>query len=232
MARSKHTRPQSIIAADRVRDPSGKRGKDDLSGQRILARMFKELGLLTDLSKQPAEIESRCKLPRIRVTRPRNGFIHPANKTQIQSVLRYFGELSWYGVNEICLVQSQLPQDADKLLLGGLSVPGKVLLYEQPKPPWFLSGKLPADQLRLIESAGGTVEVSSDGARCKINWTEDELANFMLFEVLMHEIGHHIVQHFKGKREAQVLRKKDHEALAETFARRCREEYLRGSVRE
>lgn len=175
-----------------------------------------------------AASERSVELPRIKIQRARSGFIHPAGKAQIRSVLLHFGELTWYGVQEICLVQSQVPPEPDKLLFGGLSVPGKVLLYEQPKPPWFLTGKLPQDQLRLIEGAGGIVDVSSDGARCKISWEGDALKNFMLFEVLMHEIGHHIIQQFKGKREAQVLRKKDHEALAEAFARRCREAYLHG----
>lgn len=235
MARSKHTRPKSIIAADRTREPDGKRDDRDLSGERKLLRVLKELGLhnepnLNNCEKsalRPNEVDG---LPRIRMQRPRSGFIHPARREDIRSILLYFGELSWYGVREICLAQSQASQEHDKLLFGGLSVPGKLLLYEQPKPPWFLSGKLPDDQLEAIKSAGGTVEVSSDGSRCKINWTDEALRDFMLFEVLMHEIGHHIIQHFKGKREAQVLRTKDHEASAHTFARRCREEYLQWRV--
>jgi Zn-dependent peptidase ImmA (M78 family) len=47
----------------------------------------------------------------------------------------------------------------------------------------------------------------------------------MLFDVLMHEVGHHVIQQYKGKRPARVARTKDHEALAERFAARCRELY-------
>lgn len=227
MARTKHTRPKSIIAADRIRKPDGKRSDHDLSCERNLIRALKKLGFETEIDSPNSNLDSAPNhLPRIKVQKARRGFIHPASKEDVRDVLLHFGELAWYGVEEISLSQCQVSSDADKLLLGGLSMPGKVILYEQPKPPWYLAGKLPTDQLKIIEAAGGTVDVSSDGARCKIDWTDDALRDFMLFEVLMHEIGHHIVQHFKGKREAQVLRKKDHEALAESFARSCRESYF------
>jgi hypothetical protein len=40
--------------------------------------------------------------------------------------------------------------------------------------------------------------------------------------VLMHEVGHHLIQQYKGKRRARVARTRDHEAFADGFARRCR----------
>jgi Zn-dependent peptidase ImmA (M78 family) len=48
----------------------------------------------------------------------------------------------------------------------------------------------------------------------------------MLFDVLMHEVGHHLIQHHKGKRQARVARTRDHEAFADAFARRWREVWL------
>lgn len=169
--------------------------------------------------------EQLTRLPRISVATSRKGFFHPASKSAIKQVLLYFGDLSVYGIREISLVQRHNTA-ADKLLFGALSIPGKILLYEQPELPWHLSGKLPRQQLDLITEAGATVEFSSDESRCKIEWPSDTLPDFMLFEVLMHEIGHHVIQQFKGKRQGQVLRTKDHEAVATQFARRCRLEYF------
>jgi hypothetical protein len=40
----------------------------------------------------------------------------------------------------------------------------------------------------------------------------------MLFDVLLHEIGHHVLQHGKGKRLVRIARTRDHEAFATRFA--------------
>jgi hypothetical protein len=60
-----------------------------------------------------------------------------------------------------------------------------------------------------------------------VDWPGDTLRDFVLFDVLMHEIGHHIVQQYTGNRAGRVMRTRDHEAFAERFARRCREEFAR-----
>jgi hypothetical protein len=44
----------------------------------------------------------------------------------------------------------------------------------------------------------------------------------MLFDGLMHEIGHHLIQHHTGKRLARVMRTTDHERSAGRFADACR----------
>ncbi len=229
MSRSKHTRPSQIIAADRIRAPKQKRGEGDKSSAQKLGIFLKELGINSDQSAQlqtaSATADEVTDLPQISAQRPRRGFIHPADKSLIRQTLLHFGELSFYGVREICLVHNPHPVDGSKLIFGRLAIPGKILLYEQPQPPWLLPGSLPVEQRELLKSAGALIELSSDGARCKVDWPDDTLIQFMLFEVLMHEVGHHIIQQFKGKREAQVLRRKDHEALALSFARRCRQSY-------
>jgi hypothetical protein len=241
MSRSKHTRPAQIIAADRVRAPREKRGTNDRSDTQRIHLFLKELGIQTTDCDIKAGLATHSSvtvpgaaimLPKISVRRPRKGFVHPADRSQIRKILTHFGELSWYGVHEICLVHNPATLAENKLIFGGLSLPGKIVLYEQPDPPWLLIGMLRADQRALLESAGARIEVSSDGTRSKVDWPGDTLSDFMLFEVLMHEIGHHVIQQFKGKREAQVLRKKDHEALALAFARRCRQSCLaRAEVR-
>lgn len=233
MSRSKQTRPPRIIAADRIRNPREAKGFGESRRVHRVHQVLKEIGvdgfediepgLCWDVSKQTAT--PYADIPRVVVKRPRTGFFHPADKRQIQRVLVHFGELSWYGVQEISLLQNP-KATVNKLSFGSLIIPGKIQLFEQRKPPWFLNGGLILEQQSLLESAGAIIEFSSDHLRCKIEWPDDSLSNFMLFEVLMHEIGHQIIQQFKGKRMAQVLRTKEHELLALAFARRCRQNYF------
>lgn len=224
MSRSKHTRPARVIAADRVRNPRGKRDDESRFINNAQSRLFQDLEIgVEDIDL--ASIASELRFPRIKVQRPRKGFFHPASGADIRKTITYFGELCSYGVREISLMHSSSIEAADKLTFGKLIVPGKVVLYEQPVPPWHLSGRLDAANASAFERAGATITASADGARCKIDWDLDSLKEFMLFDVLLHEIGHHLVQQFKGKREAQVLRRKDHELSADMFAQRCRELY-------
>lgn len=233
MSRSKQTRPPRIIAADRIRDPREAKGSSDSRRVNRVRQVLKEIGmdafedmepgLLWDASRQTAT--PYADLPRIFVKRPRTNFFHPADKSQIQRVLLHFGELSWYGVQEISLLQNS-KASVNKLSFGSLIIPGKIQLFEQGKPPWFLNGGLGSEQQSLLESAGAIIEFSANRLRCKIDWPDDSLSSFMLFEVLMHEVGHQIIQQFKGKRTAQVLRTKEHELLAIAFARRCRQNYF------
>jgi Zn-dependent peptidase ImmA (M78 family) len=44
----------------------------------------------------------------------------------------------------------------------------------------------------------------------------------MLEEILLHELGHHVLQHEKGKRPERIARTRDHEAFARRFARQLR----------
>jgi hypothetical protein len=48
----------------------------------------------------------------------------------------------------------------------------------------------------------------------------------MLFDGLMHEVGHHLIQQYTGKRGDRVMRTVDHERRADAFAARCREVWL------
>jgi Zn-dependent peptidase ImmA (M78 family) len=44
--------------------------------------------------------------------------------------------------------------------------------------------------------------------------------------VLLHEIGHHILQQHKGKRRPRIARTRDHEAFAARFAEKHRAKLL------
>ena len=61
-----------------------------------------------------------------------------------------------------------------------------------------------------------------------MSWPGETLKEFMLLDVLLHEIGHHVLQHYKGKQRVRIARTRDHEAFASAFAERCRRRYLEG----
>lgn len=88
---------------------------------------------------------------------------------------------------------------------------------------------LTEDQEGKLRNAGARVECQPIGAATTISWPGQTLRDFMLFEVLMHEIRHHVIQQYKGKRTVRVVRTRDHEAAADRFAARCRAEYYAGS---
>src|SRR5206468_1152450 len=77
-----------------------------------------------------------------------------------------------------------------------------------------------------MRRAGALVERLGDGSQTRVEWPGETLRDFMLFDVLMHEIGHHLIQQYTGKRTARVARTREHEAFAELFARQCRQAYL------
>ena len=101
-------------------------------------------------------------------------------------------------------------------------MPGRVLLFAQPHPPWVLPGRLrPADRDRL-EAAGALI---TEGAgRVAVDWPGDTLRNLFALDVLPHELAHHALQHERTRTQATrlVLRTSDHEAAAERPAKRWR----------
>ena len=106
--------------------------------------------------------------------------------------------------------------------LGRLFVPGHVVLYDQPSSPWRFSSLTDDERSRMVR-AGADLEVR-EGA-VLVHWSERGLRDFMLFDVLMHELGHHMLQHNKGKRTVRVARTRDHESFADRLAERCRLAY-------
>jgi hypothetical protein len=233
VSRSKHTRPRPILAADRVRSPYEPRGRDDKSSTHCRARLLKEMGLIPPplepcrgvrAQRAPRTAPAPAPLPRMVVKRPREGYVHPAGKGDIARILRFFGEQYTYGLRRIVLVQAAgTPASSRRLVFGRLRVrDGEVILYEQAMPPWVLPGRLsPGDEERLVR-AGAILELSGQGQQTVVRWPAGTLRDFMLFDVLMHEIAHHTLQQYKGKRALRVARTAHHEALAHRFAVRCR----------
>ncbi len=169
-----------------------------------------------------AEAVDSWSLPPIVETPPRPGYHHPATRVEIAEVLAFFGEEVVYGLRSIELRQAD-PRSSG-LQLGRLVIPGQIVLYEQRPSPWTLPGHLEGDEAQRLEIAGAQLEPLE--AATIIEWPGDTLKDFMLIEVLMHEVGHHLLQHHKGKRLERIARTRDHELFADAMARRCREVYL------
>jgi hypothetical protein len=132
----------------------------------------------------------------------------------IRQALDFFGPTAGYGLRGIELRHTVA---TDRLLLATLKVPGLIVLYEQRRPPWTFPGCLNENALERLRRAGAHVTGATT-----VDWPADTLRDFLLFDGLMHEIGHHIIQHATGKRAARVMRTADHERRADAFAAACR----------
>ncbi len=209
-----------------MRAPYERRGRSDFSSAHALGRVMKQLGIPCSPIQYVPSLDTSLSLPRLRVQDPRRGCIHPATRTDVLALLEFFGAEVAYGLRSIELVRSR-GDAVGGLLLGTLLVPGRIVLYDQPPSPWLLPGRLPTQQLERLEAAGAEVERTGCG-RTHVTWPGETLKEFMLLDVLLHEIGHHVLQHHKGKRRARIARTRDHEAYARAFAQRCRVRYLEG----
>ena len=225
MARSKHTQPDELLAKRRLRAPYESRGKNDQTSYRLTARALKEFGISLKLPHLSENQETLVR-PRIVTKPPRAGFLHPAEKKSILAVLEFFGDSCVYGLRSVRLSQGATTNRDSALLFGRLEVPGTIILYDQPTSPWFINGIFTSAQTKKLQKAGAVFEIAEGGFQTLVHWSKKDLENFMLFDVFMHEVGHHMIQQYKGKRDVRVARTKDHEAFANMFANRCREEYL------
>ena len=156
--------------------------------------------------------------PRIIVRTSRPGFHHPAGKAAIWEILESVGPVAFYGLRSIELVRAPDNARTSVPLFGRYCVPGRIILYEQPMPPWRLSGLLSEAAARRLGQAGAVLTRLTDVGATLVDWPQDTLGRFMSEQVLLHELGHHVLQHHKGKRPARIARTRDHEAFAARFA--------------
>jgi hypothetical protein len=160
--------------------------------------------------------------PRVQASRLPAGLLHPADRADVIDLLRRAGTECTYGLRAVRL--SVAPQtDGPELRFGRLMVPGVIFLYAQPQPPWVLPGRLPAFEQERLERSGAEIASRGGGMQTIVAWPGDTLRRFMLFEVLLHELGHHVLQHERRAPAGRIVRTRDHEAFAEQFARRWRE---------
>jgi hypothetical protein len=145
--------------------------------------------------------------------------MHPLTRRQIVDALAFFGPLAGYGLKSVELRHAD-DGGPGVPILGRLRVPGTVILYEQRASAWTIPGRLSEESLCRLRDAGAIVDIGPSAT--VIQWPEETLANFILFDGLMHEVGHHLIQHHTGKRTARVMRTADHERAAQRFAAACR----------
>jgi hypothetical protein len=215
VTRSLQTDPSRIRAARRSASSRSSRGESE-HARRRRALAWKALGL--SVPEQPDQVGS-VEPVRVRATRPRPGFTHPLGRRQVHEALDFFGPLATYGLRTVEL--RHIDQEEPGVpVLARLRVPGTVILYEQRASPWTIAGRLSEESLRRLHEAGAIVDIGASAT--VVDWPEETLAEFMLFDGLMHEVGHHLIQHHTGKRTARVMRTADHERAAERFAAACR----------
>jgi hypothetical protein len=87
-------------------------------------------------------------------------------------------------------------------------------------PPWNLPGQLTDLATARLRRAGARVATGPAGTQ--VDWPGNTLRDFMLFDGLMHEVGHHLIQHSARKQHTRAIRTADHERRADAFAVRAR----------
>ena len=221
MARSKHTDPRAVRAGRRLRSPRAKRDAD--AGQRV-RHMPKELGIT--YSQEVAAQTQLIRWPRIIVRRPSPGFFHPVTQSQVLEVLEAIGPTAVYGLKSV--EYSRLPAENrdSEALLGRYHPPDRIILFEQRRPPWHFIGQLGESATGVFERAGAKIQANEDGSAVTVEWPGESLANLMIFEGLLHEVGHHVLQHESRAGSRRIARTRDHEKFADMFAARCRAEFL------
>lgn len=163
--------------------------------------------------------------PRLHSRRPRPGHIYAASSADIRRLLSFFGAQCCYGLRSIELARGDAVAPGAPLRLGRLLVPGRIILYDHQPSPWLLPGLLLAHQQERLRRSGALIETTGQGRHIIVTWPGSTLRDFILFDVLMHEVGHHMIQQYTGKYRARVMRTRDHEAAADRFAARCRRLY-------
>src|SRR5438477_3575701 len=215
MTRSLGTDPPDIRAERRLRAPRMRRGREEVARRRF-RRLKKELGL-----EGPEEAPSAAGPAHrvdIVVVPARKGYLHPLKPADIKRAFEFFGPLVLYGIRSVEMRPS-VRLSGLIVRIARLQVPGRVVLYEQVQPPWTLSD-LSDGSIDRLKRAGASVEEEFGTAR--VYWTSEALRDFVLFEGLMHEIGHHLIQQHTGKRTVRVMRTADHEHRAAAFVDMCR----------
>lgn len=188
--------------------------------QEVARRRFRRLRKELRLDESEGRLSDAGPPHRVDITSvpARTGYLHPLGLAELRRALDFFGPVAKYGLRSVELRHA--PRRYSRgLPLATLQVPGKVVLYEQANPPWTIRG-LTQPSIERLRRAGASIEEGP--AATRVDWTSEALRDFMLFDGLMHEIGHHLIQQHTGKRAARVMRTADHERRASAFADACR----------
>ncbi len=188
-----------------------------MSRRRQRGKILEKIGIAIE-PEAPRLQESGAVKLRVIVREPRSGYHHPAGKQDILEFLGAIGPIALYGLRTVELVPAPLRYTGAAQTFGSYHVAGRIMLYEQPLPPWRLCGRISPKTSHQFERAGAVLTWLPDIDTVAVDWPAGTLRRFMLEEVLLHEVGHHVLQQHKGKRPVRIARTRDHEVFAERFA--------------
>ena len=159
---------------------------------------------------------------RVVAQKPLPGSIYPLQPQDIRAFLLSLGPSAVYGLRIIRLRQECLLNPSN-MIFAEYVVPGEIHLYAVPAIPWRFAFVPSRTDLEAFARHGASVSIDVDTAQGQttVFWTPNTLKSYFLVEVLAHEIGHHVLQHNRGKRQAQICRRFDHEACADLYSRRA-----------
>ena len=212
MSRSLHTQKLSARALRRMVRPRSKRRE--------------EAGFLSGRKRATAD----DALPRLTifVQKPLPGMRHAVTPRDVRDVFVRLGPASTYGLKCVRLRQECALQSAG-IVFGEYLLIGEIYLYSLPDLPWHLPYLLAARDIAAFERFGACIASRADARTTTIAWNSDGQREFVLSEVLAHELGHHLLQRGKGKRKAVVCRRSDHERRADLQCRRARRHIEHGT---
>lgn len=218
MARSVHTDPIDIRAARRLATPHAPRSHGDSYRMRRRAGRATWHGTSLDDPRQT----SVRPTTRLRIIRhaPGSGHTHPIGQAEVRRLLYQLPPRYRYKLQAIELRPAPSRRPHCALLLGRLLLPGRILLYAQPCSPWLLGGLLADDERALLMRAGALVSVDRRSCLTVVEWPGHSLRDFMLLDVLLHELAHHALQVRRARSIMPAARKGDHEAVAASLGRR------------
>lgn len=148
----------------------------------------------------PVDAEGRPIFPRIVRRRPRPGDVHPIERKQMGGLMALVPPEYLYGLNRVEL----RPRVDEVGKPYGYYSPGEkfIVLYSTPLiwdlgPVSEASSRL--DQLVFLESTGA--EVRSEQDRLMVCWAPVDLEMFYIWQVVLHELGHHYSNQWKRRRK-------------------------------
>ncbi|HLK56515.1 MAG TPA: hypothetical protein VKU00_08125, partial [Chthonomonadaceae bacterium] len=97
---------------------------------------------------------------------------------------------------------------------------GEIHLYAVPSHTWVLPYLLHDADLAAFARYGCRWELDVTRERTTLAWKPTGLRDFYLYAVLAHELGHHLLQYHKGKRQTALCRRSDHEKRADLHSHR------------
>lgn len=158
---------------------------------------------------------------RILTQKPLPHLVCPLHPQEIRAFLHCLGPSAVYGLRVIRLRQECL-LNSSGIVFAEYVVPDEIHLYAVPASPWQFRFVPSRSDCEAFTRHGASVHIDKSRGQTTVYWTPNGLKSYLLYEVLAHEIGHHVLQHNTGKRQAQIRRRYDHEACADLYSRRIR----------